>query len=437
MSSYEAKPGAPAPPDPADERARVQRHEAAYEQAQAQPDGVPRTKSGRRWIFAGVGAVVIAVVGWRVHAATSHAGGPSAAGAGAGAGGGGGAGGPERVVPVATAPVEKRDVPTWLEGLGNATPLYTVVVKTQVDGRLDKVLFKEGEWVKKGTVLAQIDPRPFTIQLHQAQAALVRDTAQLKNGQLNLDRYKTLRGQNLIPQQQLDDQVAAVATNDAAVRADQAQAENARLMLDYARITSPIDGVTGVRLVDPGNIVHPADPNGIVVVTQLDPIAVVFTLPEDDLPRVTKEQAKGKVVVEAWSRDGATKLGSGELAVIDNEVNQQTATIKLKATFPNPDHQLWPNAFVKARLLAATETDAVVVPTAAVQRGPQGTFVYVVGPGNVAQVRPVDVKTTQDALAVIAKGVAPGDVVVTDGQNQIKPGAKIAPEPPPKPAGPR
>jgi multidrug efflux system membrane fusion protein len=342
----------------------------------------------------------------------------------------------DRIVPVAVAKVEQKDVPIYVEGLGNVLPLATVTVRSQVDGRLDRVFFKEGQTVKKGEVLAQIDPRPFQIMVHTAEAALARDTAQMKNAQLNLERYKQLRQGALIPQQQVDDQQATYDQGAASVKSDLAQAENARLQLEYARIVSPIDGVTGVRLVDPGNLIHASDPGGIVVITQLDPIAVVFTLPEDDLPRVSREYAKGPLDVEAYSRDGAHRLGQGQLTVIDNQINAATATLKLKATFPNPDRVLWPNQFVKARMHLRTIPGAIAVPATVVQRGPQGTFAYVVGADKTVSVRPIDVESTEGDIAIVAKGLSAGEDVVTDGQNQLRPGAKIQPRPTSSGAGP-
>jgi multidrug efflux system membrane fusion protein len=334
-----------------------------------------------------------------------------------------------RITPVLTADVVRRDVPVWVEGLGNVSAFYTVTVKTQVDGRIDRVLFTEGEHVKKGDVLVQIDPRPFAIQLESAQAAMVRDQANLKNARLNLERYKTLVQQQLIAVQQMTDQQAMVDQLDAQVRADQAQIDSARLNLDYARIKSPIDGVTGVRLVDPGNVVHASDPTGLVVVTQLDPIAVFFTLPEDDLPAIQQAMAHGALDVDALSRDGDKSLGRGKLSVIDNEINQQTATLRLKAIFDNPQQTLWPNAFVKARLFLATRHDALVVPAVAVQHGPQGTFAYVVAADSTAAIKPVVVEATQGELAILASGLAPGDHVVVDGQAQLRPGARVAARP--------
>jgi multidrug efflux system membrane fusion protein len=330
-----------------------------------------------------------------------------------------------RVVPVLTAQVAQRDVPVWLDGLGNVSAFYSVTVKPQVDGRIDKVLFTEGQRVKKGDVLVQIDSRPFAIQLASTQAAFARDGANLKNARVNLERYKTLSQQNLIAVQQMTDQQASVDQLDAQVRADQTQIDAARLSLDYARITSPIDGVTGVRLVDPGNVVHPSDPGGLLVVAQLDPIAVLFTLPEDDLPSIIEAMSSRTLTVEALSRDGEKSLGDGKLSVIDNEINQATATIRLKAIFDNPKHLLWPNQFVKARLRLATRHGAIVVPAAAVQHGPQGTFVYVVGDGAVT-VRPITVDAIEGEIAVVSKGLQPLEQVVVDGQAQIRPGARVS-----------
>lgn len=330
-----------------------------------------------------------------------------------------------RVVPVLTAQVAQRDVPVWLDGLGNVSAFYSVTVKPQVDGRIDKVLFTEGQRVKKGDVLVQIDSRPFAIQLASTQAAFARDSANLKNARVNLERYKTLSQQNLIAVQQMTDQQASVDQLDAQVRADQTQIDAAKLSLDYSRITSPIDGVTGVRLVDPGNVVHPSDPGGLLVVAQLDPIAVLFTLPEDDLPSIIEAMNARTLTVEALSRDGEKSLGDGKLSVIDNEINQATATIRLKAIFDNPKHLLWPNQFVKARLRLATRNGAIVVPAAAVQHGPQGTFVYVVGDGAVT-VRPIAVDAIEGEIAVVSKGLQPLEQVVVDGQAQIRPGARVS-----------
>jgi membrane fusion protein, multidrug efflux system len=227
----------------------------------------------------------------------------------------------------------------------------------------------------------------------------------------------------------VDDQQALVDQYEATMRSDQASIESAKLNLDYAHITSPIDGVTGVRLIDPGNVIHAADTTGIVVLTQLDPMSVIFTLPEDDLPRISAVFAPGVLDVEAYSRDGVQKLGVGKLTLIDNEINQATATIRLRAVFSNPKNALWPNEFVKARLLVTVQKDAIVVPAAAIQRGPTGTFVYVVGGDNTAATRPVELDSIQGDTAILTKGVSPGEQVVTDGQNQIRPGSKVSSRP--------
>jgi multidrug efflux system membrane fusion protein len=335
---------------------------------------------------------------------------------------------PVRAVPVLLAPVEKRDVPIWLEGLGSVAAFQQVSVRPQVDGKLERVLFKEGQAVKKGQVLAEIDARPFLVQLHQAEGALSRDRATQRDAKINLDRYTALRGEKLVAQQQVDDQAAVAGQSEGSIAVDQAAVEAARLNLDYAQVKAPLDGVVGVRLVDPGNIVHAADAaSAIVVITQLDPVAVYLTAPEDELPRVTAALRRGEVVCEAWSRDGARKLGVGKLAVVDNQINQATATLRLKAILPNPERALWPNQFVKARLLVDTQKGALVVPAAAVQRGPRGTFVYVASADQTAESREVQVGLITGDLAVIGGGVAVGERVVVEGANQLRPGARVAP----------
>jgi len=279
--------------------------------------------------------------------------------------------------------------------------------------------------VKRGEALAQIDPRPFTIAVHQAEATHARDEAQLAGAKRNLERFVGVGAQRLIPQQQVDDQRALVDQLTGTVAADKAAIENARLQLDYARITSPIDGVTGVRLVDPGNLVSTGDATGIVVVTQMDPIAVLFTLPQDALPDVSREQAKGALKVEAHSRDGGQLLATGELALVDNLINAGTATMRLKAIFANPNRLLWPNQFVKARLQLMLRKGALVIPAVAIQRGPQGAFVYVVGEDGRAALRPVTVERIEGETAIVAKGLVAGDKVVSEGQNQLRPGARV------------
>jgi multidrug efflux system membrane fusion protein len=346
-----------------------------------------------------------------------------AAGSGKGRGKGMGTGA-ERVVPVKLAQAKTQDVPIWLEGLGSVAAFQQVTVRAQVDGRLDKVLFTEGQAVKAGDVLAQIDPRPFLVQLHQAEGALARDLAQQKNAKTTLARQESLHAQNLIAQQSVDNAAAQAGQAEGAIAIDRAAIESAKLNLDYARIESPIDGVTGVRQVDVGNVIHPSDASGIVVITQIDPAAIYFTVAQDELPEISRAMAAGDVPVEARSRDGETVLGMGKALVIDNQINQATATLRVKAVIPNPKRLLWPNLFVKARMLVDTLHDATVVPSVAVQRGPQGAFVYTVDHG-AAKMQPVEVARTVGDLAVITKGVAPGAQVVVEGANQLRPGARV------------
>jgi len=383
------------------------------------PKGRPR-----RWLIAGICVAAALIVALIFRGRGSGEGQAGQAGAQAGRGAAA-----DRVVPVVATPAAVKDVPIYLDGLGTVAAYKTVNIHAQVGGRLDKVLFREGQAVKQGEALAQIDPRPFTIALHQAEAALERDEAQLAGAKRNLDRFVAVGAQRLIPQQQVDDQRALVDQLTGTVAADKAQIENARLQLSYARITSPIDGVTGVRQVDPGNLVSATDANGIVVVTQMDPIAVLFTLPQDDLPDVSREQAKGKLKVEARSRDGDQLLATGELALVDNLINQGTATMRLKAIFPNPQRLLWPNQFVKARLQLTVRKGALVIPAVSVQHGPQGSFVYVVGDDGRAAVRNVTVERIEGEGAIVAQGVTAGEKVVNEGQNQLRPGARVQQRP--------
>ncbi len=370
-------------------------------------------KSGRWWWWL-VALAAVAVVAWALRhrvSAQSRAGrAPSPQ---------------ERAVPVQVARVERRDVPLYLEGLGTATAWYTVTVRAQVEGRLDAVAFREGQAVHRGDLLARIDPRPFEIQLRQAEAVAARDRAQLEVNRRTLARTRELVAQRFVAQQDLDAALGAVATSEAALRGDEAQVASARLNLAYTRITSPIDGVTGLRQVDPGNLVRAGDAAGLVVVTQVDPIAVIFTLPEDDLPRVAARMAQGALPVEVFSRDGETRLGVGELAVIDNQINASTATVRLKAVLPNPDRRLWPEQFVKARLLVETRRGALVVPAAAVQRGPQGAFAYVVGADQRVAARPVQVDRVEAELALVTGGLAEGESVVVEGQSRLRAGARV------------
>jgi membrane fusion protein, multidrug efflux system len=331
-------------------------------------------------------------------------------------------------IPVAVATAEKRDVPVFLEGLGSVQAYNTVSLKSRVDGQIVEIAFKEGQYVKQGDLLLVIDPRPYQVQLEQAQAALARDQAQLKNAQLDYDRYQGLVKDGVIPQQQFDTQRALVNQLQGTVQTDQAAIDTAKLQLVYTRITSPVSGRIGLRLVDIGNMVHATDTNALLVITQLQPIAVVFTLPEDVLPTVAQHMRGAPLPVEAYSRDDATKIATGKLLTIDNQIDQTTGTGKLKAIFENPDNALWPNQFVNTHLLIETKKGAIVVPAAAIQRGPQGgAFTYVVKSDKTVEVRSVKVAFTQANISAIDSGLNAGDVVVTDGQDKLQSGSRVDP----------
>ena len=345
-------------------------------------------------------------------------------------------------VSVAVALVQRQDVPVYLVGLGTVTAFYTANIKSRVDGQIMQVNFKEGDNVKQGDLLILIDPRPFQAVLDQMQAQLFKDQATLRDAQLNLQRYTTLIPSGSIAQQQVDTQKSLVDQLDGQVRTDQAQIETAKINLIYCHITAPFNGRVGLRQVDPGNIVHAADTTPMLILTQLQPIAVIFTLPEDQLQTVSQHMKNATLSVEAYSRDDQTKLATGKLTTIDNQIDPTTGTDKLKAVFDNKDNQLWPNQFVNANLLLETRKNATVVPTAAILRGPQGTFVYVVKPANTAaapgsasgtapastvEARPVTITLTQGNTAVVGSGLNPGDTVVTDGQDKLQTGSAITP----------
>jgi multidrug efflux system membrane fusion protein len=351
---------------------------------------------------------------------------PTAA-AGATKGGLRGAGGP---TPVVAVPAAQSDIDVIVNGLGTVTPLRTVTVRSRVDGELVRVLFEEGQIVKEGQLLAEIDPRQFQVQLAQAQGQLARDRALLENAQLDLERYRTLFKQDSIAKQQVDTQASLVRQYEGAIAVDASQVDNARLQLAYARITAPISGRIGLRMVDPGNIVRAGDTNGLVVITQLQPVAVLYTVPQDLLPAVMKRLQEGKtrgdeIVVEAWDRDQKAKLGQGALASADNQVDPQTGTVKLKAQLPNQDGALFPQQFVNVRMQLDTLHDAIVVPSAAVQRGAQGMFVYVVQPDKTVALRTVKLGPLDGQRQAIAEGLAPGELVVTDGVDRLRPGAQV------------
>ena len=329
-------------------------------------------------------------------------------------------------VPVTVSAARRMDLPVYLSGLGSVTPWNSVSVKSRVDGQLTQVAFKEGQQVQKGQLLAVIDPRPFEVQLAQAQATLFKDQAQLRDAKLNFQRFQDLLKQSgAVSQQQVDTQGALVDQLDGATRNDQATIDSAKLQITYCHITAPITGRIGLRLVDAGNIVHAADTNPLLIITQLQPIAVLFSLPEDQLPTVAQHMKAGTLVAEAYSRDDQTKLATGQLGTIDNEIDQTTGTGRLKAMFQNQDSSLWPNQFVNIRLLLESRKNAIVVPSAAVQRGPQGMFAYVVKSDKTAEVRPVTVDLAQGNLSSISQGLSEGELVVTDGQDKLKAGMTV------------
>ncbi len=341
-------------------------------------------------------------------------------------------GGPgQQTIPVAVAPAVQKDMPVYLSGLGSVQAFYTVTLKTRVDGQVDQVYFKEGQDVKKGDLLVQIDPRPYQVAVSQAQATLFKDQAQLTIQKRNYERYQDLFKQGVVARQDFDAQESTYGALEGTVRADQAAVDNAKLNLAYTHVTAPIPGRVGLRLVDPGNMVHASDANGLLVITQLQPITALFTIPEDNLPQVVQaERARSKPLeVDAFSRDNQTKLASGTLTTINNQIDQTTGTVKLKAVFDNKDGLLWPNQFVNARLLLDVKKGAVVIPAAAIQRGTQGTFVFVVGNDSTAQIRQVNIGVTDGNLIAVDSGLTPGEQVVTDGQDKLQAGSKVQPHP--------
>jgi multidrug efflux system membrane fusion protein len=329
-------------------------------------------------------------------------------------------------IPVVAAQASKGDIGVYFTGLGAVTPIYTVTVKSQIAGYLMQVLYKEGQIVQKGEALAEIDPRPYQVMLENAQAGLARDQANLANAKVDLNRYQTLVPLRAVPEQQLATQDALVKSDEGIVKTDQAQIDAAKLDLVYCHITAPINGRVGLRLVDPGNYVTPADATGLVVITQIEPISVIFTLPEDQLPAIVKQMGAGaRLRVEAYDREMKVRIAQGWLATIDNQIDPTTGTVKLRANFDNRDGALFPNQFVNAKLLVEEKSGVTLIPTAAVQRNSQQTYVFLVKPDSTATVRTITLGTTEGDESEVTSGLAPGDVVVMTGVDRLQEGTKV------------
>jgi len=330
-------------------------------------------------------------------------------------------------VRVVAAKARKGSIPVYFAGLGAVTPIYTVTLKSRVDGELMQINYKEGEIVHKGDSLVLIDPRPYEVQLTQAEGQLIRDQALLENAKIDLARYKTLLAQNAVPEQQLVTQQALVTQDEGIVKTDQGVIDNAKLNLVYCHINAPITGRIGLRLVDPGNIVHATDANGLLVITQVDPISVIFTLAEDQLPVVLQKlRAHQTLKVDAYDRNLNTKLAQGTLTTLDNQIDQTTGTLKLRASFPNRNNVLFPNQFVNARLLVQVNQNVTLVPTATIQRNSQSTYVFLVKPDSSVTVRPITVGTTEGDDAEVVSGLQPGDVIVMTGVDKLQEGTKVS-----------
>jgi multidrug efflux system membrane fusion protein len=390
----------------------------------------PRPVKSRWWIWLLVlGMVAVGIWYYRGEHSKTEAENRRANAPGApGANGQNGAPGFNPIVPVVVATAQHGDVPIYFTGLGTVTAFNTVTVHSRVDGQLISVAFKEGQFVHQGDLLAQIDPRPFQVILEQAEGALAKDQAQRKDAEANFERFKLLYAEGVIPKQQMDTQQAQVGQFDGAIKTDQATIDSAKLQLSFTHITAPISGRIGLRLVDAGNMVHAADAGGLLVITQLQPISVVFSLPQDQLPQVVaKLRVGGQLPVAAYDRDDTAKIATGTLASIDNQIDTSTGTYKLKATFSNDTNILFPNQFVNVHLLVDTKRNLTVVPVTAIQRGPQGTYVYAVDHNNVAKIRTVTVAQSTNESAGLSSGVNPGDTVVIDGQDKLQDGSQVSP----------
>ena len=379
--------------------------------------------TGRRWVlFVALAAIFVgSYVGWRYFVTTK------AADTAVNSKTIGGRGDSSAPIPVTVVRVQKTDFPVYLNGLGTVQPYDTVTVRSRVDGQIIKVAFRQGQMVKEGDTLVQIDPRPYQAALDQVVSKKDQDEANLKNAKLNLDRYISLAQKDYASKQQVDTQQATVDQLAAQIRGDQAAVENAQTQLSYTTIKAPLSGRTGFRLIDPGNIVHASDQSGIVTIVQLQPISVVFTAPEEEVPQINKALEKGAVPVKALSSDGIKTLSEGRLALVNNEVDQASGTIRMKATFGNKDNVLWPGLSVSTRLLVDTLKQVATVPDDAVQRGPNGLYAFVIGDDNKADVQAIKVSQSGDGVSVIEEGLTPGQKVVVAGQYRLQVGSLTQP----------
>jgi len=384
------------------------------------PAGLPpKKKSHTGWIWLVV-ALAIGGLAWYMYV-PAPAGGTAGGKKGGGKGKGGGGD-----IPVAVGKARRGSIPVYLDGLGSVQAFYTVIVRTRVDGQLMNVAVKEGDFVKEGEVIAQVDPRPFQVMLEIAEGQMARDAALLANARTDLQRYQTLLAQDAIPKQQLDTQAALVAQYQGNIKTDQANIDNANLQLTYARVTAPISGRIGLRQVDPGNIVHASDTTGLVIITQLQPISLLFTIPEDNLPQVLKKlRAGASLKIDAYNRDKTEVLGTCRLLTVDNSIDATTGNAKLKAGCDNANNALFPNQFVNARLLVDTLTNQVIIPEVAVQQGTNGPFVYIVGDDSKVRVQAVTVGVIEGSDAQVLSGVKEGDAMVTDGTDKLQAGSRV------------
>jgi multidrug efflux system membrane fusion protein len=414
------KPQPPSALDPLERSPSALEHAAPAPPKEVRGGTAPPDRKHRGWVW----IVVLSLVGLGAYFLWPKLTGKKS-GAAASSAASKGAKGPP-VTPVEAAKARKGDIGVYYNGLGSVTPIYTVTVKSRVDGELMNVRYKEGDTVHKGDLLVEIDPRPYQVQLEQAEGQMAKDQSTLANAKVDLARYETLLKQNAIPEQQLATQQSTVVLDEGAIKVDQGQIDAAKLNLVYCKINAPITGRVGLRLVDPGNIVHAADTNGLLVITQIQPISVIFTIAEDQLQAVLKRFNAGQSLkVDAYDRGMTRKITQGTLTTIDNQIDPTTATLKLRATFENKDMALFPNQFVNARLLVEEKHGATLVPTAGIQRNSQTTYVYLVKPDSTVTVRNITVGTAEGSDTEIVSGLAPGDVIVMTGVDKLQEGSKV------------